>query len=61
MNNSVGPGQYDTDKTYKSVINSTPSYGFGSDKKDTMLKTESPGPGAYDQSLIRSRVSIKIG
>ena len=60
LNNSVGPGQYETDKTYKSVINKIPSYGFGSDKKDSYLKTESPGPGAYDQFLIRSRMSIKI-
>lgn len=32
--NSIGPGQYETDKTYKSLISSTPAYQFGSDKKD---------------------------
>lgn len=60
LNNSLGPGQYETDKTYKSVINKTPSYGFGSNKRDSFLKTESPGPGTYDQSIIKSRMSIKI-
>ena len=32
-NNSVGPGQYDPDKNYKSVITSSPAYKMGSDKR----------------------------
>lgn len=32
-NNSVGPGQYDPDKNYKSVIESTPAYHFGGGKR----------------------------
>lgn len=32
-NNIVGPGQYDPDKNYKSVITSSPAYKMGSDKR----------------------------
>ena len=61
LNNIVGPGQYDADKNYKSVINSTPSYGFGNDKRNVNRNTDVPGPGSYDHSLMKSRMSIKIG
>ena len=29
----LGPGQYEHDKNYKSVIQSSPKYNFGGDKK----------------------------
>lgn len=32
-NNEVGPGQYDPDKNYKSVITSSPAYKMGTDKR----------------------------
>jgi hypothetical protein len=60
-NDVVGPGQYEPDKNYKSVITSSPAYHFGSDKRDIIHKSEYPGPGSYDQSLMKSRMSIKIG
>lgn len=59
-NGIVGPGQYDPDKNFKNVITSSPKYHFGTDKRDVEYKSESPGPGAYDQSLLKSRMSIKI-
>jgi|LakMenEpi03Aug12_release.lakeMendotaPanAssembly.Ray.scaffolds.fasta_scaffold5542565_1 hypothetical protein len=59
--NEVGPGQYDHDKNYKKVVTSSPAYNFGSDKRDIENKSISPGPGAYDQTLMKSRMSIKIG
>ena len=60
-NNVVGPGQYDHDKNYKNVITSIQSYNFGSDKRDYVPKLSSPGPGTYEQNLMKSRMSIKMG
>jgi hypothetical protein len=60
-NNPVGPGQYEPDKNYKSVITSSPAYHFGSDKRDYVPKSDAPGPGTYEQNLMKSRMSIKIG
>lgn len=31
--NTVGPGQYEHDKNFKSVITSSPKYHFGSDSR----------------------------
>lgn len=38
-NHSVGPGQYEMDRNYKSFITKTPSYQFGSDKREFVSKT----------------------
>jgi hypothetical protein len=59
--NDVGPGQYEHAKNYKSVITSSPAYNFGSDKRDYDPKSLAPGPGSYDHTLMKSRMSIKIG
>ena len=57
----VGPGQYEHDKNFKKVIQSSPGYHFGNDKRINDYKNYVPGPGSYDQSLMKSRMSIKIG
>ena len=58
--NNIGPGQYEADKNYKSVITSTPGYHFGSEKRINDYNSPIPGPGSYDQNLLKSRMSIKI-
>ena len=43
----LGPGQYEVDKHYKSVVTSSPGYHFGSDKKLRYDQGKVPGPGSY--------------
>lgn len=43
------------------MITSSPAYNFGSDKKNYEPKSLAPGPGTYDHTLMKSRMSIKIG
>ncbi len=59
--NNLGPGQYDADKNYKSVINSIPGHHFGGEKRINDYNNPVPGPGSYEQNLLKSRMSIKIG
>lgn len=59
--NELGPGQYDADLDFKSVIKSSPKYHFGSERKLQNGKNNVPGPGSYQHDLVRSRMSIKIG
>ena len=56
----VGPGAYDHDKNYKSLVTTNKGYNFGSDKrlKDSVIRV--PGPGAYDGDHLKSNKSIKI-
>ena len=43
------------------MITSSPGYHFGGDKRDSPGKNQVPGPGSYEQNLIKSRTSGKIG
>ncbi len=54
--NNVGPGQYDSDRNYKSSI----GYHFGNDSKIKYDLNKGPGPGSYQNNLLKSRKSIKI-
>lgn len=40
-----GPGQYDNPKT--KIIRASPSYGFGTGKRNSGNKRSEPGPGHY--------------
>ena len=57
----IGPGQYEIDKQYKSVLNSSPGYHFSNDQKLRYELSKAPGPGSYDGGLLKSHKSIRIG
>lgn len=59
---NVGPGQYEHDKGYKSVVSSSPAYNFaGKTEKLKYDISKVPGPGTYERPFIKSRKSIRIG
>lgn len=57
----IGPGAYDHDKNYKSLVTTHKGYGFGSETKLKYSPPSVPGPGQYDGKQLDSRKSIKIG
>lgn len=59
---NIGPGQYEHTVGYKKVVDTAPAYGFaGNSPKLKYEINPVPGPGSYDDKLMKSRRSIKIG
>lgn len=56
----VGPGAYDHDKNYKSLVTTHKGYGFGSDNKLKYDINNVPGPGSYDGKGIKSGQGLTI-
>ena len=56
----VGPGSYDYDKNYKSLVTNNKGYNFGSQKKLKFDVNAVPGPGNYDGDNFRSKKGIRI-
>lgn len=46
--NAIGPGAYEHDKNYKSLVKTNKGYHFGSDKKLKYDILPVPGPGTYN-------------
>lgn len=44
---AIGPGAYDYDKNYKSLVTKNTGYNFGSQKKLRYDPGAVPGPGSY--------------
>ena len=59
--NVVGPGAYEVDKHYKSLVASNNGYNFGSQKRLKQEINSVPGPGQYDGELLKSRRNVRIG
>ena len=57
----VGPGSYDYDKNYKSLVTKDKGHNFGSEKKLKHDISPYPGPGNYDGDNLKSKKAIKIG
>ena len=57
----VGPGAYEHDKNYKSLVTTNKGYNFGGDKRLKEDYSKVPGPGAYNGDHIKSNKAIKIG
>lgn len=56
----VGPGAYDHDKNYKSLVTTNKGYNFGSDQKLKYDINKVPGPGSYEANLLKSKQEIKM-
>lgn len=57
----VGPGAYDHDKNYKSLVTTNKGYEFGNENKLKYDINKVPGPGQYEQDGLKSKQGIKIG
>ena len=57
----IGPGSYDYDKNYKSLVTTNKGYNFGSQKKLGLDVNPFPGPGTYNGDDVKSKKAIKIG
>ena len=61
MKYNVGPGQYEHTKGYEKVSGSAPSYNIaGKAEKLKYDINKVPGPGSYDDHLMKSRKSVRI-
>lgn len=58
---AIGPGAYDYDKNYKSLVTTNKGYNFGSQKKLRYDPGAVPGPGTYQGDNLQSKKGIKIG
>lgn len=56
----IGPGSYDYDKNYKSLVTTNQGYNFGSQKKLKYEILPVPGPGSYHGDNVKSKKGIKI-
>ena len=57
---AIGPGAYDYDKNYKSLVTTNKGYNFGSQKKLRYDPGAVPGPGTYTGENIQSKKGIRI-
>lgn len=56
----VGPGAYDHDKNFKSLITTNKGYNFGRENRLKYDAGKVPGPGSYDGKPLRTKQSVKI-
>lgn len=56
----VGPGAYEHDKNYKSLVTTNKGYNFGRDNKLKYDISNVPGPGSYDGKNLKSNQGVKI-
>lgn len=56
----VGPGAYEHDKNYKSLVTTNKGYNFGRDNKLKYDINNVPGPGSYDGKNLKSNQGVKI-